>query len=165
MIEPRSADESAFATLSRAKALIEGRDFDSAALLYFKLLDGDLATALRGEVMTNLAAALCMSVGDQEDPASLAKLDQARDLLVTALTHRPRKTAPEAWATTRANLALVHIARYKVTGNSDDLLSAHLMLDGVEQTLRNAGATALLDWMTAIRDQLLELRERRQRRR
>jgi hypothetical protein len=165
MIEPRSADEGAFATLSRAKALIEGRDFDSAALLYFQLLDGDLPAPLRGEVMTNLAAALCMSARNQQDPAALARLDQARDLLVTALTHRPRKTAPEAWATTRANLSLVHLARHEITGSNDDLLSAHLMLDGVEQTLRDAGATTLLDWMIAIRDQLLELRERRHRRR
>ena len=165
MIEPRSADESVFATLARAKALIEGRDLDSAALLYFELLDAQLTAPLRGEVQTNLAAALCLLARGQRDAAALARLDQARDLLVSALPHRQRSEAPAAWATTRANLALVHLARYETTGNSNELLSAHLALDGIEQALRETEETALRDWVSAIRDQLLELRERRGKRR
>jgi hypothetical protein len=165
MIEPRPADESIFTTLSRAKDLIESRDFDSAALVYFQLLDSDLTTPLRGEVLTNLGAALCVQARAMRGPAALARLDQARDMLVRALPCRQRAQAPAAWATTRANLALVHLARHDATGNSEELLSAHLALDGIEQALRHTDETALRDWVAAIRDQLLELQERRSKRR
>ena len=165
LIEPRQADESVFTTLGRAKAFIEGRDFDSAALLYFQLLDADLAAPLRGEVLTNLGAALCILARGQTGAAAQTQLDQARDLLVKALPCRQQAQAPAAWATTRANLALVHLARYELTGNSDELLSAHLALDGIEPALRNTDETGLRDWVAAVRDQLLELRERRSKRR
>lgn len=165
MIEPRSTDEGALGTLTRAKALIEIRDFDAAALLYFKVLDGELAPALRGEVLTNLGAALCMSAQGQSGQAALARLEQARSLLADALPLRSRTDALEAWATTRANLALVYLARYETTGNQDDLLSAHLALDDIEAALRPQDATALRDWIGAIRDQLVELRDRRSTRR
>ena len=165
MIEPRSADESFLATLSRAKALIEGRDFESATQIYFQLLDDDMATPLRAEVLTNLGASLCMLARGRRGNEARDQLDRARDLLLQALPLRQPEQAPEAWATTRANLAVVHLARYETTGNRDELLSAHLALDGVKQALRNSGETALRDWVTAIRDQLLELRERRSRRR
>lgn len=165
MIEPRPADESIFTTLSRAKTLIEGRDFDSAVLVYFQLLDAELSAPLRGEVLTNLGAALCLLARGQRGAAAQAQLDRARDLLVEALPCRPHTQAPVAWATTRANLAVVHLARHAVSGNSDELLSAHLALDGLEPALRNSDETVLRDWVAAIRDQLLELRERRGKRR
>lgn len=165
MIESRSADESALDALTRAKALIEARDFDAAALIYFNALNTDLAPLVRGEVLTNLGAALCMSARGQSGKQALARLEQARSLLVDALPFRSRAHAPEAWATTRANLALVHMARYESANNQDDLLSAHLALDETEAALRAAGGTALRDWIAAIRDQLAELRDRRAKRR
>jgi hypothetical protein len=165
MVEPRSADQGVFATLNRAKALIEAREFDSATAQLFQLLDCELDVALRGEVLTNLGAALCLSARGKTDPAAIAQLNQARDLLATAITCRPRRHAPAAWATTRANLALVHHARYEATRNTDALLAAHLALDGTEQALREAGDTGLLNWVAAIRDQLAELGERRAARR
>jgi hypothetical protein len=161
MIEPRSAAEDVLDTLTRAKALIERGDFDSAAALFFQALEGDLAAPLRGEVLTNLGAALCMSARDQQGQDTASLLEQARDLLAEALTYRSRSQAPVAWATTRANLALVHLTRYEATSNKDDLLSAHLALDGTESVLRPAEDAALRDWINAIRDQLTELRERR----
>jgi len=154
-----------FTTLSRAKALLEARDFDSAISHYFQLLDRDLDTPLRGEVLTNLGAALCLSARGRRDMAAVAQLNQARDLLGEAVACRPRRLAPAAWATTRANLAVVHVARYQASGNRDDLLAAHLALDGTEQALREAGDVALHDWVQAIRDQLTELGERRASRR
>jgi hypothetical protein len=161
MVETRSADEGVLATLSRARALIEARDFDAAISQYFRLLDYELDGPLRGEVLTNLGAALCLSVRGRRDAEALAQLTQARDLLTAAIACRPRREAPAAWATTRANLTVVHAARYEVSGNSDDLLSAHLALDGTEQAVSEVGDTALHDWVSAIRDQLLELSERR----
>lgn len=163
MIEPRPADESVLDTLTRAKALIEHRDFDAAALLYLDALDTELTPALRGEVLTNLGAALCMSSRGQAGEAALARLEQARSLLVDALPLRSPSNAPEAWATTRANLALVHLARYENTGNHHELLSAHLALDGTEPTLRSRKVPELTDWISAIRDQLVELQDRRSR--
>lgn len=161
MIEPRSADESALNALTRAKALIEGRDFDAAASLYFKLLDTDLTPALRGEILTNLGAALCLSARGQPDHAALPRLEQARSLLAKALPLRSRVDAPHAWATTRANLAVVHLARYETTNNKDDLLAAHLALDDTETVLHPTAQTGVRDWVRAIRDQLTELRDRR----
>jgi hypothetical protein len=147
MIEPRSADEGVTATLSRAKALVEARDFDSAIL------------------QTNLGAALCLSVHGKRDAEAVAKLNQARDLLAAAVACRPRWSAPVAWATTRANLAVVYLTRHEATGSRDDLMAAHLALDGVEQALREAGDTSLEDWVLAIRDQLADLGDRRASRR
>jgi hypothetical protein len=165
MIEPRSADEGVTATLSRAKALVEARDFDSAILQFLQLLDYDLDAPLRGEVQTNLGAALCLSVHGKRDAEAVAKLNQARDLLAAAVACRPRWSAPVAWATTRANLAVVYLTRHEATGSRDDLMAAHLALDGVEQALREAGDTSLEDWVLAIRDQLADLGDRRASRR
>ncbi|KQX40148.1 hypothetical protein ASD04_05785 [Devosia sp. Root436] len=165
MIEARSADESVLATLSRAKALIEGHDFDSAVQVYSQLLKAELVAPLRGEVMTNLGAALCLLARRETGPRAQARLDQAHHLLVSALAFRSRTTAPAAWATTRANLAMVHLARYQAGGDRDELLSGHLALDGIEQALRHTDETALRDWVAAIRDQLIDLRERRHRKR
>lgn len=165
MIEPRAADESVFATLTRAKALIEGRDFESATHAYTDLLERELTPQLRGEVLTNLGAALCLSVGGMPKPTTLDRLDRARSLLLTACSYRESGAAPAAWATTRANLAMVHIARYEATGNSNDLLSAHMALDGTEQRLLEADEPTLNDWVLAIRHQLVALRDRRSRQR
>lgn len=167
MIETRSTGEGVFAALARAQTLIEGRDFESAVELYDHVLDADLKADLRSEVQTNLAAALCTLAQDEQlsERAALDQLDRARNLLAEALQHRQRKTAPRDWASTRANLALVHMARHRVAGSEHDILSAHLALDGTEEALRRHGELELLGWVSAIRDHLLELRDRRGRRR
>ena len=165
MIEARSADEGVSPALSRAKAAVEVGDLQFAVSQFRLLLDRDLDTRLRGEVLTNLGAALLLSVRGKLDAQAVATLDQARDFLVTAVPCRSRRLEPAAWATTRANLALVYIARHDATGSHDDLMAAHLALDGVEQTLRESGATLMLDWIKAIRDELIDLGERRSRRR
>ena len=165
LIEPRSADEGLLAILHRAKSLIEANDFDKAIPLYAHLLDGELADTLRGEVLTNLGAALCLSARGKQGPDALAQLERARALLTTAISYRPRRDAPVAWATTRANLALVFLARYELFGKNDDLMSAHMALDSTQQILRQASETTLHDWVIAIRDHLVELRERRATRR
>lgn len=161
MIEPRSADEGVPVALSRAKALVDARDFDSAVLQFLQLLDRDLDTPLRGEVLTNLGAALCLSAQGKRDAAAIASLGHARSLLAEAVACRPRESVPAAWATTRANLAVVCLALYVATGNRDDLMAAHLALDGVEQAIHEAGDPALQDWVLAIRDQLTDLGDRR----
>lgn len=161
LIEPRSRGESIFTTLARARALVEDRAFESAASIYRSLLEAELATPLRGEILTNLGAALCMAARGKQGPTARAQLEQARDLLAEALPCRPRDQLPAAWAITRANLALVHLARHEASGDNGELLSAHMALDGVDQALRHAGETTLRDWVSTIRDELLELRERR----
>lgn len=165
MIEPHVADENVASAFARAKALVEIGDFNAAAPIYFQLLDSELALPLRAEALTNLGATLCMQARGQPESLAESMLEQARHLLVEALAIRRRAEAPAAWATTRANLALVHLALYQASGKSDELLAAHLTLDGIEQVLRTAGEPALLDWIMAIRDQLLELSERRGRKR
>jgi hypothetical protein len=161
MIEPRFADEGVMATLTRARALTEDHDFDSAALLFLGLLDANLTTPLRGEILTNLAAALCLRSRTQHGAVALASLDQARDLLVAALAIRQRNSAPAAWAATRASLALVYLTRYEATGSGSELMSAHLMLDGIEQALPAPTDAALRDWIGTIREQLLQRGSRR----
>ena len=165
MIEPRPADDGVSAILNHARALAEARDFESAIVQYNQLLDRDLDTPLRGEVLTNLGAALCLSVQGQRDEVAVAKLVQARGLLADAVPCRPRNLVPAAWATTRANLAVVCLALYEAIGNRDDLMAAHLALDGVEQAMQGAGDTAMHDWVLAIRDQLADLGDRRSTRR
>lgn len=167
MNESRSAGESIAATLARARALIEKQDFDSAVQVYTVLLETNLPSDLRSEVETNLAAALCTLAQGPHAPknTALSQLDRARGLLAAALRHRRRTTAPREWAASRANLALVHMARYEVTRNENDVLSAHLALDGTEDALGRAGEGELVGWVAAIRDHLLDLRERRARRR
>ena len=166
-IEPTSVGEGVFAALARAKTLIEGQNFDSAIELYDEVLDADLQPALRSEVQTNLAAALCTLAQRQHvlESTALAQLDRARGLLVAALQYRQPTTAPRDWASSRANLALVHMARYRVAANEHDILSAHLALDGTEDALRRSGEAELLGWIKAIRDHLLEMRDRRRRKR
>lgn len=151
--------------LSSAQALVEGREFDSAIQLYGQLLERDLAAPQLGEVQSNFGAALCITARGKEAAVALAQLDQARALLTSALEHRTRRHTPVAWATSRANLALVYLARHEVTASSDDLMSAHLALDGIEPVLRSAGEAELLGWALAIRDHLVELNERRSKRR
>lgn len=161
MIERRSEDHSVDSTLSIAMALIEARDFHAAIGLYSELLDTDLAGPVRGEVLTNYATALCLLAEAQPGPEALTQLDKARELLIAALPYRQRREAPVGWATTRANLALVYLTRYRASDESEELLAAHLALDGIEEALRNEKQTGLREWVTAIRDQLVDLRERR----
>lgn len=165
MVGRQLAGESVIDALTRAKALIEDQEYAAATQLYRGLLDTELTRTQRGEVLTNVGAALCLSARGKPTETALIQLDEARQQLSSALLYRPRLTAPAAWATTRANLALVYFARYAVTTNNDDLLAAHLALDGVDQVLHPTGNFALQNWVAAIRDQLLELRERRNRRR
>jgi hypothetical protein len=166
MIGPKSA-EGIRDALDRARSLIEQQDFGSAAQLYDELLAADLEPDLRSEVQTNLAAALCTLA--QRKPVSdstiVDQLDRARGLLTAALQQRQQTQTPREWAASRANLALVYMARHRATRNENDILSAHMALDGVEDALRRAEALDLLDWVKSIRDHMLELRERRARRR
>lgn len=165
MVEPRPAEENVMVTLTRARDLVEDRKYEAAAALYSQVLDADLSASLRGEVLTNLGAALCLIARSEGGVAALAQLDEAQELLTSALAYRSRREAPAAWAVTRANLAIVHLARYEATGKSEELLSAHLALDDTELTLRQADESALLDWVKAIRDQLVDLRDRRRTKR
>jgi hypothetical protein len=167
VLEPRSADKGVIAALTRARTLIDGQDFAAAVPLYGEVLGAELQPDLRSEVQTNLAAALCTLVQQKHWPRTeaLNQLDRARDLLTAALQHRQRRTAPRDWVSSRANLALVHMARHDITGNEHDILSAHMALDGAEDALGRHGDVELSGWIKAIRDHLLELRDRRTRRR
>lgn len=162
LIDPRPLDGDIHDALHRAKLLIERQDFEPAAALYAQLLDTDLTISLRAEIQTNLAAALCMLArATAAAELALALLERAHALLVEALRYRDPSTEPDGWVSTRANLAVVHLARYRATGDSRDILSAHLALDGVEAALTGADDPALRDWVTAIRDHLVDLRDRR----
>lgn len=166
IIKSQLADRRAQGALIRAKTLIEGHDVDSATHIYADLLQTDLTPMLRGEVQTNLAAALCLLAQQHlESAAALDQLEQARDLLLAALQHRRLANAPQDWVATRANLGLVHLARYQATGNESDILFAHLALDGIEPALRQTDDPDLLNWIMAIREHLVDLQDRRKPRR
>lgn len=165
LIEPRSATESIPAALARAKALVERRELDSAAVLFFEVLDTDLSLPLRAEVQTNLGAALCTLAAAQPGPTATVWLVQARELLTAAASFRRTQAAPAAWATTQANLALVHLARYKTSRNTDDLMLANLALDEVDQALDRVPGTDLRDWIAAIRTEMTRLRAQQSKRR
>jgi hypothetical protein len=152
-------------SLSSAKSLADAKDYNAAAQVYSDLLKTDLPQVLRGEVLTNLAAALCFASHGANGEVALINLDQARECLLEALNYRSRQKMPAAWAVSRANLALVYLARHETAGRDEDMLSAHLALDGTEEALHEAGDAALQDWAKAIRDHLLELRDRRSERR
>src|SRR5690606_22696004 len=134
--------------LTRAKTLVEDQDGESATIIYTDLLQTDLTPMLRSKVQTNLAAALCLlAQAHIESETALCQLEQARDLLQAALQHRRLTNGPEDWAATRANLAVVHLARHKATGNESDILCAHLALDGIEPALHQTDDPDLLHWI------------------
>lgn len=166
LIDPRPVDGDIHEALHRAKLLIQRQDYQSAADLYALLLQAELAASLRAEIQTNLAAALCMLArAHHQAETTLALLERAHGLLVEALRHRHPATEPDGWVATRANLAVVHLARHQASGDRSDILAAHLALDGLEAALARADDPTLRDWITAIRDHLVELRDRRSSRR
>ncbi|SEQ05393.1 hypothetical protein SAMN05428969_1729 [Devosia sp. YR412] len=142
---------------------MDEQDFQSAALIYQDLLLSELPADLRVEVQTNLAAALCAAGQDELVPKdkAISLLDAARVVLVDLLQHYKIGEEPASWASGRANLALVHLARYRLTDGDQDVLFAHLALDGTEEALRRAGDLEMLGWIQSIRDYLVELRDRR----
>ena len=167
MGEPRQTERGAAAELAHAKALIEKQDFKSAIALFEDLLGSGLPIDLASEVQTNLAAALCTVAQSDDIPEATAmtQLEQARVLLAQALLHYQPMTAPREWASARANLALVYLARHRLSGSHNDVLQAHMALDGTEQALRKVDDVNLTGWIEAIRDYLLDMRDRRSRRR
>lgn len=166
-VEPGAIDPGPVAELARARALVEAGDHSAAIPLFETALKSDLPAQLHGEVATNLAAALCTVAqsGDLPHDMALAQLDRARVLLSEALLHYDPMHAPLGWASARANLALVYLSRHGLTESHNDILQAHLSLDGTEEALHRAGDVELLGWVKAVRDHLLDLRDRRSRRR
>jgi len=167
MGEPRPAARSSATELAHAKALIEKQDFKPAIALFESLLVSDLPVDLASEVQTNLAAALCTIAQGEGVPHDLAltQLEQARVLLSEALLHYQPMTAPREWASARANLALVYLARHRLSGSDNDVLQAHMALDGTEPALLKIDDVDTIGWIQAIRDYLLDMRERRSKRR
>lgn len=161
----RPVVDDAATRLARARAMIEQRDFASAATDFEVALEQDLPADLRNEVQTNLAAALCVLARTETAQRAIVQLDRARLLLIETLQYHDPLKAPRDWSSARANLALVYLARYAHTDSNNDILHAHLALDGTEDALGRVADTELLGWIKAIRDHLLDMRDRRSQRR
>lgn len=153
--------------LAQARTLVEQGDLSAAIPLFEIALKSDLPAELHGEVRTNLAAALCTVVqsGGMPSDVALTQLDRARVLLSEGLLHHDPIDSPIGWALARANLALVYLVRHGLTDSHNDILQAHLALDGTEEALSRAKDLELLGWIKAVRDHLLDLRDRRNRHR
>lgn len=166
-VEPGALRPGAVVELAHAKSLVEQGDFGSAIPLFEFALKADLPADLHGEVATNLAAALCMVAqsGALPQDAALAQLDRARVLLSEAMLQYDPLGKPIGWASARTNLALVYLARHRLTESHNDLLQAHLALDGTEEALHRASDVEMRGWVKAVRDHLLDLRDRRSSRR
>lgn len=166
-VEPGALRPGPIAELARARTLVEQGDFSSAIPLFETAIKSDLPAELIGEVKTNLAAALCTVArsGSLPHDNALAELDRARVLIAEALLQYDPLGTPAGWASARANLALIYLARHHLTESHSDILQAHLALDGAEEALHRAADTELLGWVKAVRDHLLDLRDRRSRRR
>lgn len=161
----RPVVDDAASRLARARSLIEKKDFASAVPDLEAVLEQDLAPELRCEVQANLAATLCILARDGASEQALARLDKARLLLIDTLQHHDPLKAPREWASARANMALVYLARYMHTDSNNDILHAHLALDGTEDALNRVNDTELMEWTKTVRDHLLDLRDRRGKRR
>lgn len=167
MAEASHASWRVASQLAHAKALIERQDFEAAASVYQDILVADLADDLRLEARTNLAAALCAMAQDERVTATraVAYLDQARSLQIEVLKAWRPEQYPRDWVSGRANLALIHLARYRITRDEQDVLLAHLALDGIGQILERIEDPDMQNWVGSIRNYLLELRDRRTNRR
>lgn len=161
----RAFADDAAARLARARWMIEQDDFASAETELEAVLEQDLEPELRQEVQANLAATLCVLARDSASEQAMVRLDRARLLLIETLQHQDPLKEPRAWASARANMALVYLARYVHTDSHNDILQAHLALDGTEEALNRNHETELLEWIRTIRDHLLDLRDRRSKRR
>lgn len=161
----RHVVDDAAARLARARSMIDREDYRSALPLFESVLEQDLEPDLRREVQTNLAAALCVLARDDAPEQAMVRLERARLLLIDTLQHHDPLKTPRDWGSARANLALVYLARYRHTDSHNDILHAHLALDGTEDALRRVAETEMLGWIKAIRDHLLDLRDRRGQRR
>lgn len=163
----RPVDDDPASELAHARAMIGSQDFASAAEAFERALKADLSADLRCEVQSNLAAALCALAQDArvDRNTALAYLDRARLLLVATLQHLDPLAAPREWASARANLALVYLGRQRLSDSNNDVLLAHLALDGTEDALSRVNDVELLGWIKAIRDHLTDVKDRRGRRR
>lgn len=167
MAEASNAGWRAINQLAYARALIESLDFEAAVLVYQDILAADLADDPRIEAQTNLAAALCAMAQNDLAPVDCAMtyLDRARTLQIEVLKAYGPAKHPRNWVSGRANLALIHLTRYRIARGEQDVLLANLALDGTEQVLERSGDVETLAWVRSIRAYLLELRDRRTHRR
>nr|WP_314258240.1 hypothetical protein [uncultured Devosia sp.] len=163
--EDITLDEATAAQLTDARSLVEQDDYSGATKLLDALLKADLPQPVHLETQTNLAAALTVLARRPDTDMTLAlnHLDRARLLLIDALQHYNPTEAARGWASARANLALVYLAKDARLSSDTDILQAHLALDGTEEALHRAGDTDMLEWIQSIRDHLLDLRDRRSR--
>lgn len=159
LVEPGRSDASD--PLALAQRLVERGALNEAADVLAHALDGAALTERRrADLQFNLAVALSMLARLNPSAAGSAEqLLRARVLLAEAI----RFAAPGSprWAAIRTNQALLHVAAWTATGEGRELLEAHLALDGTEAVFELHGDTASLDWARAVRDHLVELRERR----
>jgi maltooligosyltrehalose synthase len=145
-----------------SKLVAQGRTEAAIATYAHHLEHSALTEALRSDFQVALAATLCLLA--QQEPAqatAILHLDAARQLISEACTYRTRLAHPHAWAVARANLAAIHLARGALSDDIGDVMSAHLALDGTEAVFSEHQDEAGSDWVQAMRDALLEQRNRR----
>ena len=167
-LDPEHTEATPVSAVQYARQLIENGDGASlaeAAAIYKSILtDPTLQPGpYRAEIHNIYGSLLCLQAQNTSDSATaLGLLDQARTLLLSALTVRQRRTMPEAWATSSANLALVYITRYVLTDSRLDVMHAHMALDGTGDVFAAAGDQSSGAWVHSLHQYLIDLVERRQ---
>lgn len=165
---PEQAKSNPITAIQYARHLIENGNpaslAEAAEIFRAALADTSLSghEAHRAEIQALYGSLLCLQAQNTDDTTTIVTLlESARDLLQTALTTRNRWATPLAWATTSANLALVHITRYGRTNDRIDAMAAHLALDGTLEIFEKEEDVAAANWARSLRAHLTTLLDRR----
>jgi hypothetical protein len=102
----------------------------------------------------NLGAAL-KTLGARETGTD--RLEQAVDAYRAALLERTRERVPLAWAGTRFNMALVHLALFEKAGDRTELDLARAAAAEALEVFTEAGAEFYIAEATRLRDHLAAL--------
>jgi hypothetical protein len=116
----------------------------------------------RAEIEHNLGAALCLLAQQAADAArAMTLLETAESHLRSALAIRTRVAAARAWALTQANLALVHLTRFRRAGDAVEVMAASIAIDAALDVFQRSSDGHWIDWARDIRTHLLALKSER----
>ncbi|KKB13282.1 hypothetical protein VE25_02845 [Devosia geojensis] len=133
-----------------------------AVIEYRQLISMGAGGIERAGIEHNLGVAMCLIGQRETDPAqAAAAFELARRHLESALLVRTRADAPQAWALTQANLAIVHLSNHRLTGDPAEAMAGHVALDGAQEIFRQMGKGYWTSWIASIRAHLLKAGDRR----
>jgi len=154
---------------ARADQLItDGLDRDDLALITEAVAEYSAALQLaapgswkHAEIAHNMGAALCLiaqRTGERQRKFSMLKM--AGTYLQTAMEVRTRQAAPEAWALSQANVALVHLTRFEFWKDRVDLMVAYIAIEDALEIFDDTANWHWFYWAKEIQAYLQSLRAR-----